>query len=109
MRVKELVKILKKLPQNAPVCFQHSDGEDSPFYVGEVGMATFGGHERLDDAKDGGFVSIAKIKKHRAVVLRNVFWGELAEPSIVRWMPVKDSDLHDPDFYKSVRGKCALP
>jgi hypothetical protein len=102
MKVKELIAALKKCPADAPVVFQR-DNDETPNYVGEVGLMSLGGHSRMDDAKDGGFVEIAKIKKHKAVILKSLFWDELTEPSIVRWIDVDERMLYDPKGYVRLR------
>lgn len=103
MKVKDLIKALKKMPQDAAVCFE---GDDEPSYIGSMEMQTLGGHGRLDDGANGGFVDIANIKKHRAVVLKAHEWGELGEPSIVKWTTVEPQELDNPDFYKRLREAC---
>lgn len=104
MTVAELIKILQKCPQAAPVVFA---GDGGPTYVGEVGTVSMGGHDRMDDTKCGRFVTIATVKKHKAICLRGVFWDELAESGAVKWHKVDESILDAPHLYRKLREECS--
>lgn len=102
MKVRDLIKLLEDAPQDAPVCIGEY-GEEG--YVGGLEMRSLGGHIRLDDCK-GGFVKIADVKKHRAVVIIAHEWGELSEPSVVKWADIDAEQLDHPGMYKRLREAC---
>ena len=101
MKVRQLIARLQRLDPELPVCFDADD--DTPRYVGSIRLTTLGGHERLDDLESGGMVSIARVKKHKAVVLKPEFWGELIESGAVKWLPVNEAELDTPTLYRTLR------